>query len=340
MTRWMRAGSSMVGTFVMATMMMASPAMAETSSSEDMLYYTVTPDDTLGSIALKFKVGLAELQGWNDLESIDIEPQTTLVVRSTQKVEKPSEPLPVVHIVRRGDTFEGIAKKYRVSVAQVQRWNRRLNPRTLQIGAQVRLYIPGRDGKSTSWGAANGGRLYNGVAMQDSPGLKVRNVARAYGTERTVHLLQAAGADVRARWPDAPELLVGSLSVRSGGRLRPHRSHQSGRDADLAYYHRGNIELNEFRNMSVETFDAVKNWHVFKTLIDTNEVQFIFVDYRLQEVLYEYALSIGYTEAELEPLLQYPHGQGTSQGVIRHARGHLNHWHIRFVCGPEDKQCR
>lgn len=319
---------------------MSATVQAESASSEDILYYTVTPEDTLGSIALKFKVGLDELRGWNNLESIDIEPETTLVVRSSQKIiQAPREPLPVIHIVRRGDTFEAIARQHRVTVQQVQRWNRRVNPNRLQIGAQIRLYVPGRDGRSVSSGSANRGRLINGVAMQDSPGLKVRNVDRAYGTQRTVYLLQAAGADLRARWPDAPELLVGSLSTRTGGRLRPHRSHQSGRDADLAYYHRGNVELNEFRVMTEDTFDAVKNWHVFKTLIDTGEVEFIFIDYSLQRVLYEYALSIGYTEEELQPILQYPSGASTSTGIIRHARGHANHWHIRFTCGPDDRSC-
>jgi LysM repeat protein len=341
MIRWKISRMRWLVPMIVALSLASSSAMAESASSDDILYYTVTPDDTLGSIALKFKVGLTELQGWNDLQTIEVEPDTTLVVRSTQKVRRPtSETLPVVHVVRRGDTFEGIAKQYRVSVQQVQQWNRRLNPRTLQIGAQVRLYVPNNtDGRSSSWGSANRGRLINGVVMQDSPGLKVRNLARAYGTERTVHLLQAAGADLQARWPDAPELLVGSLSTRSGGRLRPHRSHQSGRDADLAYYHRGNVELTEFRNMTVDTFDAVKNWHIFKTLIDTGEVEFIFVDYRLQRVLHEYALSIGYTEEELQPILQYPAGQGSNTGVIRHAGGHLNHWHIRFTCGPDDRNC-
>ncbi|RDV38758.1 LysM peptidoglycan-binding domain-containing protein [Bradymonadaceae bacterium TMQ3] len=312
---------------------------ADTSAEEEVRYHQLADGETLGTVAMQYQVGIDELLTWNDLESVHVPPETTLVVKSSEEVQGPSEPLPVIHVIRRGDTFEGIARRYGVTIRQVQRWNRRLNPRRLQLGAQVRLHIPGSNGKSVSWGAANGGRLYNGVAMQTTPGMRVRNVARSYGTQRVVRLLQAAGADVQARWPDAPDLVVGSLSVRNGGRLRPHRSHQSGRDVDLTYYHRGNVELPDFRDMSVEIFDAVKNWHLYKTLIDSGQVEFMFVDYQLQRSLYDYAISIGYTPEDLEPILQYPRGANVRAGIIRHSRGHLNHVHIRFTCGPEDRNC-
>ena len=91
--------------------------------------------------------------------------------------------------------------------------------------------------------------------------------------------------------------------------------------------------------MTAETFDARKNWHLFKTLIDSGKVQFIFVSHYLQKELYEYARSIGYTKKQLEPILQYPRSKHTPVGTIRHATGHDDHWHIRFTCGPHDKYC-
>jgi murein endopeptidase len=168
----------------------------------------------------------------------------------------------------------------------------------------------------------------------------VRHVSRAYGTERTIKMLEAAVADVAARWPDSSTLVVGDISYKRGGRMRPHKSHQSGRDADLSYYHKGNVPTADFLEMTEETFDAVKNWHLFKTLIDTEQVEYIFVDYKLQRSLYHYAKSIGYSDGELEPIIQYPRGRGARTGIIRHARGHDDHWHIRFTCGPKDKRCR
>lgn len=317
-------------------------ASAEDKSAEEgnLIHYTVSPGDTLGSIALRHGVDFDDVRQWNELTGLQVTPGQELIVKSDKKPKKKrNKPLPVVHVIKRGDTFEGIANKYGVPIKKVKRWNRRLNPRRLQIGQRVRLYIPGRDGKTVSWGRANGGRLYNGIALEDGPGLQVRSTSRAYGTKRTIQMLRAAAADVKARWPDAPKIVVGDLSYKRGGRMRPHKSHQSGRDADVSYYFRGNVQLPNLYPMTYETFDAVKNWHMFKTLIDTGEVEYIFVNRELQRSLYEYARSIGYTKEALEPILQYPRATHEREGIIRHARGHDTHFHIRFACGAADRNC-
>lgn len=320
---------------------LSRPAMAEqdehpTHAVEE---YVVSPDDTLGSIALRFNVGVSDMKSWNGLENEQVRPGDRLVVRAGDE-QKSREPLPVVHIVKKGDTLEQIARRYGVNTRNVLRWNKGLDPNRLQIGAEVRLEIRGRDGHSVSWGTANEGKLYNGLTPQESEALRVRREERAYGTRRTVQMLEAAVADVKGRWPDAPALMVGDLSAHRGGKLRPHRSHQSGRDADVSYYHRGNVTTRDFYEMTPETFDAVKNWHLSKTLIDTGEIEYIFIDYRLQKVLYEYALSIGYTPEMLKPLIQYPNGRNERRGIIRHVPGHANHFHFRFTCGPRDKHCK
>ncbi len=339
--RWTTLFSLTIALTIWASVGQAEQPSATTRNRADTVFYTVSAGDNLGSIALRFGVGVGEVKAWNDLEDDDLEPGRELIVKSEEKVKRPTpaRALPVIHVIKRGDTFESVAKKYKVSIKQIQKWNRKTNPRKLQIGQQIRLQIPGRDGKSASYGKANRGRLYNGVAMQSIPGMRVRNVARAYGTRRVIQLLEASAYDLRARWPDAPDVEIGDISFRSGGRMRPHKSHQAGRDIDISYYHRGNVETG-FREMDSETFDAAKNWHVFKTLMDTGEVEYIFVDYRLQKILFEYASSIGYSAEELAPVLQYPASAQSNGAVIRHARGHDNHWHIRFKCGPDDKQCR
>ena len=42
---------------------------------------------------------------------------------------------------------------------------------------------------------------------------------------------------LKARFPDAYPLRVNQLSAREGGWLRPHKSHQNGRDVDLGFYY-------------------------------------------------------------------------------------------------------
>ena len=302
--------------------------------------YIMQPDDNLGTVGLEFRLDPEEIAHWNDLETIVPDVGTAIVLKFDAKPRKQTKPLPVIHRVRRGDTYEKIAKKYGVSVKKLKRWNRGINPRRLRIGQSIRMHIPGRDGRSVSYGSANRGRLYNGVALETAAGLKVRSVSHSYGTRRVTALLKAAAMDVQARWPDAPSLVVGDLSYRRGGRIKRHKSHQSGRDADISFYYRGNVQLPDFQDMDVVSFDAAKNWHIFKTLIDTGEVEFIFINYPLQRLLYQYARSIGYEETDLEEILQYPRPPSTGVGTIRHARGHDDHWHIRFKCGPLDKNCR
>lgn len=338
------------GCFLLAlTLCWASPtgAVGADENSEngegdiEVVEHEVDDEETLGTVALEYAVNVVDLKEWNELESVcELEADETLEVPLDEVSSNSSEPKPVIHVIRRGDTFEDIARRYGVTISQIRRWNGHVDPRRMQIGQQLHLHVPGADGRSVSWGSANNGRLYNGVAMESSPGLSVRNQARSYGTQRVIDMLQAAAADVQARWPDAPELVVGSLSLRNGGPMSPHRSHQNGRDADLSYYHRGNVALEDFRDMTPEKFDAVKNWHFFKTLIATGEVEYIFVDHELQRVLYEYARSLGYDDEQLEELIQYPRSRNANAGIIRHSPGHDNHFHIRFTCGEHDQNCR
>ena len=341
----------------------ALPIAAETTSSLEKdptskIEYKVKDGDTLGGIALRFEVAVSDMRSWNKLDSNKISAGDSLILKrgipapkisilKPKKVKKRRKSRS--YKVRSGDTFESIARRNKTTIKKVRRMNPRVNPRRLQIGQRIKLsggssYVPTiklpkkiSANKSVSWGKANYGRLYNGVTMNSTPGLAIRNPTRAYGTRHTVRMLEAAAADVMARWPDAQDLHVGDVSHPNGGYMTPHKSHQSGRDADISYYYRGNVKLERFVGMTPETFDAVKNWHLFKTLIDTQQVEYIFVDYQLQKVLYEYAVSIGYRASELAGILQYPNRGGS--GIIRYSRGHANHFHIRFKCN-NDQYCQ
>ena len=306
---------------------------------ESKVLYVPQAGENIGSIALKFRLDPEDLMFWNDLEGLEPEAGSPILLQSDREKPAKREMLPVTHRIRRGDSFLKIAKRYGVSVKQLKRWNRKVNPRRLSIGKTLTLYVPSKDGVSRSYGSANRGRLHNGVPLESTTGLRVRTIENAYGTERVVRLIKGIAFDVKARWPNAPDMVIGDLSYKHGGRIKRHKSHQSGRDADITFYHRGNVELPDFRGMDYETFDAPRNWYVFKTLIDMGEVEYIFIDYPLQRILYEYALSIGHTEEELASILQYPEPRSANKGIIRHVRGHNDHWHVRFKCGPLDTSC-
>ncbi len=89
---------------------------------------------------------------------------------------------------------------------------------------------------SRSVGAPDRGRLENGVVLPDSPHyVRLSGDGTQWGTEELVGLLQRAAARLQ-RMEEGPRLLVGSLSLRGGGRMPPHDSHQSGRDADVSIF--------------------------------------------------------------------------------------------------------
>ncbi len=69
---------------------------------------------------------------------------------------------------------------------------------------------------------------------------------------------------------------------------------------------------------------------MIKAFTDTDDVVYVFMDYGLQKLLYEYAKEQGVSEDTLDELFQYPRGRGRTHGIIRHWKGHVNHFHVRF----------
>ena len=58
---------------------------------------------------------------------------------------------------------------------------------------------------------------------------------RLYGNERTVRAIVSVLAAYRAAHADAPRVVVGDISLRDGGRMDQHVSHQNGLDVDVYY---------------------------------------------------------------------------------------------------------
>ena len=117
--------------------------------------YTVRRGDTLSKIALRFDVGLGFLRQLNKLKSDLIRPGQKLRLRASRLEE-------AVHVVKEGETLTEIARRYRVSVNQLQRLNALDGDRIL-IGQKLRL----KDAESTVHIVERGDALWE--------------IARAYG---------------------------------------------------------------------------------------------------------------------------------------------------------------
>jgi membrane-bound lytic murein transglycosylase D len=110
--------------------------------------YNPRTGETLAGIAKKFDLSLAELKRVNGIPNGSSKVPRVLVVpmngEAKSAIAMPimyAPPIPVygraraVHVVKQGDTLGSIAARYRVSVAQLKRWNQL--GRYLQVGQKI-----------------------------------------------------------------------------------------------------------------------------------------------------------------------------------------------------------
>lgn len=177
---------------------------------------------------------------------------------------------------------------------------------------------------SISVGFADAGRLINGVQVPAGDAWRVLVPEYAWGTQETVEFIGLAARAVRARFPEAPPLPVSHMSKHDGGWLRPHQSHQSGRDVDLGFYPRPGIAVAAVSGKRTESLDAAENWALIRALVTETDVAVILVDRRVIELLYNTAVAAGEDPAWLDAIFR------GKEPLVQHARGHRDHFHVRF----------
>lgn len=144
----------------------------------------------------------------------------------------------------------------------------------------------------------------------------------AWGSRETIDYIMAAAKQVAERMPGGPPLRVNDISKKDGGWLRPHKSHQSGRDVDLGLFYPDNAKCSRARE---KCMDVARNWALVRALVTTGDVQMILIDKRIQAALYEHALSIGEDKAWLDSLFH-----AGADALVKHARRHRDHFHVRY----------
>jgi hypothetical protein len=197
-----------------------------------------------------------------------------------------------------------------------------------------------------SIGAPWDGRLQRPAQLEPGDGYRIRRPGRAFGTQTTVELIERAVRETLDAFPDVHVLAIGDLSAETGGQITEHRSHQSGRDADIGLYY---LEQPagypaSFIEASADNLDAAATFKLIERFLatagDDGGVQMIFLDFEVQGLLYAWGLDHGISERRLERIFQYPHGRGASEGLVRHEPNHANHMHVRFRCPSDDTACQ
>jgi LysM repeat protein len=295
--------------------------------------HEVVPGEHLGQIAGRYGVRRRSLISLN--ASLRKNPN---YLRVGQKLRvcpniAPRERTKIRYAVQSGDTFGEIAQKYGLTRSELLRYQQGnlKDPGSLKPGQRLVVWadggtVPGFGGVDRDTGVLKAG-------MQLPPGRHyvVKWEAGAWGTSSTIRLIQSAVASYKRRQPGGPKIHIGDISKRGGGKFPPHISHQHGRDVDIGYVLKGKYaHETRFKSANADNLDVPRTWALIKSFIDTHRVRYIFMDYRVQKHLYEYAKDHGMSEDTLDELFQYPRGKGRTHGLIRHWKGHRNHFHVRF----------
>jgi membrane-bound lytic murein transglycosylase D len=131
------------------------------TASGSRIRYIVQRGDTVASIARDFDVTVAQVRKWNRLTSrTKLRPGravsifTEQPVASVAAVQTPkryksgstatvsaSEPIRVVHRVKKGDTLYTIATNYNTSISSIRDWNNLSEKGGIRIGERLTIYV-------------------------------------------------------------------------------------------------------------------------------------------------------------------------------------------------------
>ncbi len=207
-------------------------------------------------------------------------------------------------------------------------------------------------GVAGSVGVPHDGVLTNGVELPKRGTGFRRYRPRSpnyWGNPRLVSTLVSAAAEVNAALPGGAPLYVGDISARHGGKIPGHRSHRTGRDADLLFYvttpEGAPIHSPGFVSLGTDglgrvtigeeeryvRLDVERTWLLVKALVSSQTigVQWLFVSRGVEALLVDYARARG-EDLELvwhaETVLLQP---GDSSP-------HDDHFHLRIACLPAE----
>jgi penicillin-insensitive murein DD-endopeptidase len=199
---------------------------------------------------------------------------------------------------------------------------------------------------SLTVGAPNDGWQLRAKRLRDTPHLKVKSSSksRTYGHPALVLMLERSAKDI-SKAVLGSVMVVGDLSAKAGGPIGGHRSHQSGRDADVGFYLRnekGNqVVLDQFVKIDGEGkvighrgvyFDDVRNWELVRSWLRDKRagISHVFVAAHVRNRLLAYARSSNARKAYHDDAAKLLHQPSNSAA-------HDDHYHVRITCPQRQK---
>lgn len=233
-----------------------------------------------------------------------------------------------------------ILTRYKVKERDLRRWNPGVDWQSLALGQQLLLWKRQEGVISQSVGKASQGKLLHGEPLPEGPNYVILFEHRAFGTYYAVSEIQRVMAAYHESYPKAEPLIIGDLSYRTGRRIKPHISHRSGRDVDITYPRVDKTpNFKRFHYIRRRNIDVDATLFLIKRMIESGMLEMLLIDRPIQRRLYKHAQAQGAPQAWLDAVFQYPRYAG-GHAIIRHARGHDDHFHARFFCQPTDYNCK
>lgn len=190
---------------------------------------------------------------------------------------------------------------------------------------------------SMSFGGPTRGAQINAVELPDDDRWVRVDIAHSWGTAETIENIHTVVSSVHHQFPNTPKLYVGDISGPHGGHLRPHLSHQSGKDVDLGYYYTRKVPW--YTRATSRNLDRPRTWALVRALIAETDVRYIFMDRRVQRMLRAYAESIGENPEWLSSIFGGSREKGEA-AILRHEPGHATHLHARFYSPIAEETAR
>lgn len=193
---------------------------------------------------------------------------------------------------------------------------------------------------SESVGRTNRGRLVRGVSLRDDdPAFLLVRPSEAWATDYVAKSLVSALHRFQRISRYRRPIAIASISQQRGGKLKPHRSHQSGRDADIRLPARDKDRPLAYKPNHRGEIDWDVAWMLVRSLLKTERVKYVFLERSGQRMLYRAARRAGLTDRQAAQWFQYSPSGDRRKTIIRHADGHIGHIHVRFLCAPHDTRC-
>ena len=109
--------------------------------------HTVRSGESASTIAAKYDVKVNDLLSWNKLSKssvLHVGRKLTLYPGEkagfNQSIAKSNEPVPITHVVKKGQNPSSIAQQYGVSTGDVVKWNNWSKSHVLHVGDEVKIY--------------------------------------------------------------------------------------------------------------------------------------------------------------------------------------------------------